>query len=302
MDEDTVAERLYGLRPEEFTAARDEQVRAARRAGEPELARRVKALRRPTVSAWAGNLLVREEPDEVAPLIRLGEQLRSAHHDLDGGQLRELARRQHALIGALSHQARDLAAAAGHPLGEDAQREVEGTLHAVLADPDAARAWASGRLSKPLSRTPGFSADILTGPAGDGGRPARPRKPPPARADPPGAAQRRGRLARAREEARDTERELRAGREEADGAGRAVEEAERSAAELRQRVTELAEELARAERRRSRAEAAERAARDRLRDVDRRVRAARRRAEAAAARVERLTAEDPPPTTGERDG
>ncbi len=45
------------------------------------------------LSAWASNLLVREQPDEVQRLVHLGEALRQAHQDLDGEQLREL---QHA--------------------------------------------------------------------------------------------------------------------------------------------------------------------------------------------------------------
>ena len=127
-------------------------------------------MRKPSLAAWVSNLLVRSSPGEVEPLLRLGEGLRQAHQDLDGTQLRELSRRQHALIRALSLQARQLAKEAGHPIGESVQREVENTLRAVLADPEAAEAWAGGRLAKPLSAAVGFPS------AAEGARPQRPAR------------------------------------------------------------------------------------------------------------------------------
>ncbi|MBL1086895.1 hypothetical protein JK359_33860 [Streptomyces actinomycinicus] len=158
MDLDTVAEELYALRPEEFVAARDRRALDARASGDPALARRIGALRRPSLSAWVSNLLVRGQPQQVEPLLGLGEELRRAHRELDGPELRRLARRQNEVIGALGRQARQLAAEAGHPVGESVQREVEETLHAALADPQAAREWAGGRLVKPLSSAVGFPA------------------------------------------------------------------------------------------------------------------------------------------------
>ncbi|MFD8376915.1 hypothetical protein ACFV2Z_40265 [Streptomyces sp. NPDC059688] len=49
-----------------------------------------------------------------------------------------------------------LAARAGQPISDDTRQDVQDTLHAVLADPDAARQWAKGRLTKPLSAPAGF--------------------------------------------------------------------------------------------------------------------------------------------------
>ncbi|NYV73344.1 hypothetical protein HW445_03205, partial [Streptomyces sp. UH6] len=136
MDYDAVADELYGARPEEFTAVRDERAARARKEGDRELAARIKALRRPSLSAWACNLLVRERREETRPLLRLGEALRQAHLDLDGAALRELSRQQHLLVAALARQAVELTERAGHRVGEGAREEVEATLRAVLADPD----------------------------------------------------------------------------------------------------------------------------------------------------------------------
>ncbi|EGX57694.1 hypothetical protein SZN_21416, partial [Streptomyces zinciresistens K42] len=165
MDLDSVADELYGLRPQEFTAARDARVAAARTDGRRGLADEIRRLRRPSLSAWAGNILVRARRDEVGPLIELGEALRAAHRDLDGPQLRALGRQQHQLVTALAGQAVRLAADAGHPLGPDARREVQETLRAVLADAEAARQWASGRLTGPLVPSAGFPAAGTGAPA-----------------------------------------------------------------------------------------------------------------------------------------
>ncbi|MEU3889053.1 hypothetical protein [Streptomyces sp. NPDC029041] len=289
MDYDSVADELYALRPDEFTAARASAMAAARTAGDRELAERIRGLRKPSLAAWVSNLLVRGSPDEVEPLLRLGEGLRQAHQDLDGAQLRELSRRQHALIRALSLQARQLAKEAGHPVGESVQREVENTLHAVLADAEAARAWAGGRLAKPLNAAVGFPA------VAEGARPQRPAPAPgpaPSRPDDKASEQRRRRLDRAREEAEAAERALRELRGEAEAAGRAATEAKERVDGLQQRVEELAGELERARKEHQQARFAERAAREEARTADRRAREAGRKAARAAAQLERLASPD----------
>lgn len=153
VDEQAVLDELYGLRPDRFTAARTRYAARARQAGDRALAARITGLRRPTLAAWASNQLVRAHPEQVEPILRLGEGLRRAHRELDGGQLRELTQQQRALAHALSVRAQQLAAEAGQPLLEGAVQEVEQTLHAALADPDAAQQWAGGQLTRGLSTT-----------------------------------------------------------------------------------------------------------------------------------------------------
>ncbi|WP_432074914.1 hypothetical protein [Streptomyces wuyuanensis] len=165
MDLDSVADELYGLPPERFVEARGRQAAAARQAGERELAGRITALRRPTLSAWASNLLVRSEPDRAAELLRLGESLRRAVQELDRDRIRQLGARRNRLVGALSRHAGELSGAAGRPLGETTLREVESTLQAVLADSDAAEQWATGRLARPLTPPVGFTGAAVAGAA-----------------------------------------------------------------------------------------------------------------------------------------
>jgi hypothetical protein len=155
---DEVAEELYALPPELFVAARDEQVRKAREAGDRDLATALGRLRRPTTSAWVVNLLVRDQPDLLDQLLSLGDELRAAQRELRGPALRDLAARRQRVISALVQVARRLAAGAGHPVSAATGFDVEQTLHAALADPDVARAVCGRRLVHPAAPT-GFGDD-----------------------------------------------------------------------------------------------------------------------------------------------
>ncbi|MER7110006.1 hypothetical protein [Streptomyces sp. NPDC000229] len=301
MDLESVTDELYGLRPDRFTAARNTRAAEARTAGDRALADAVRALRRPTLAAWASNLLVRERPAEARSLAALGDGLRRAHQELDGERLRELSRKQHALVTALARQAQQLAADAGQPVGEDVRHEVEATLHAVLADPAAAEEWASGRLVKPLSAPVGFAAalaDVAPPARGRGteeGNQSRSTGEPPAREQ--RAHDRRERERRERERER-RERELREELRRAEEEARAREaerhraqaDQERAEAELREaarRVDALAGELKEAQALRRTADEDVRAARRRLQEAERAASEARRRASDVAARARR---------------
>src|SRR3954451_13934878 len=143
MDLDSAAEDLYGLPPEEFTAARDE---VAKQAPEPALKKAIKSLRKPTVSAHAVNQLVRDHPDEIDDLLDLGDQLRSVMTG-DKGDVRRLTEQRRDLISSL--------VAADLPAG--IRDDVTATLEAATADPELGAAVRSGRLVKPL-RYAGFGA------------------------------------------------------------------------------------------------------------------------------------------------
>jgi hypothetical protein len=147
----SAAEELYALSPGDFTAARDERVAEARTSGNRDLARAIGALRRPTVSAWLVNQLVRESGDQVGELLALGESLRQAQQDLAGEQVRELSVQRRRLVAALVAEAKRLAERDGRAVGLQVEREVEATLQAALADADAAAAVRAGCLASPLS-------------------------------------------------------------------------------------------------------------------------------------------------------
>lgn len=187
-----ISASLYAMDPTRFVAARAEAVRQARATGDRALATALGRLRRPTVSAWAVNLLVRSARVETAELVRLGEELRVAQRHLQAAQLRRLNQRRRELIGTLSRRARQLATAAGHPLSGPAVAEVEQSLAAALADAESARAVCSGRLTRPLQHIGLGTEPLTTTPlAGveQGHSSAPPASPsvPPAQSAPPAA-------------------------------------------------------------------------------------------------------------------
>ncbi len=145
-----IAEELYGLPPEEFTAARDSQAKQAAESGDQALGKTVRSLKRPKISAWLLNMLVRERSGQLGALLELGAALRQAQESLAGDDLKRLSRQRRQVVQALAQQARGLAAHRGHRVSEDVEREIAGTLEAALADADAAAAVHTGRLLRPL--------------------------------------------------------------------------------------------------------------------------------------------------------
>lgn len=320
MELDAVADELYGLPPGDFTAARDRRAREARAAGQRELAGRIHRLRRPTLAAWASNLLVRRQPDEARLLLELGEALRRAHRDLDGAQLRELSARQHHVTAQLARQATRLAAEEGQRVSDAAQREVAETLHAALADPDAGKEWAAGRLARPLAAPVGFgtgtpapTATPASAPPEKEPRPGKePRpekKPRPGKGHRPGEEpvperQREQRERRDRGEREERERKQRErGRQEREQRERArarVREAERALRAGEKERDEARSEAARAEERQHRSEEhvaeleerlrqakdGRREARTAVREATTRLRRAEREAETARTRLQ----------------
>jgi hypothetical protein len=163
VDIDEAAEQLYTLAPGDFVEARDELIRRARESGDRDLAGEIAALRKPTAVAWLANRLARERPDQLADFLALGPPLREASETLSGPALRDLSRQRQQLVYALVQEARQVAAGQPGPrVSEDVARGLEETLHAALADPDAAAAVAAGRLSGSLSHT-GFGAPATPG-------------------------------------------------------------------------------------------------------------------------------------------
>ncbi len=150
MDVESVANELYSLPRDEFTAARNAAVKRAREQGHRELAERIGALRRPSTAAWLVNQLVREHPDELRALVELGDGLREAQLRLQGEQLRRLSRQRHELVYALVQQAQALARTAGNPVGDAVTRELGNTFTAAVNSSAAARAVSGGRLTTAL--------------------------------------------------------------------------------------------------------------------------------------------------------
>jgi len=227
---DDVVDDLYSGPPSEFVARRAAAVKAARTAKDRELATAIGELRKPTVSAWLVNLLVRDDPDLADQIVALGEGLRAAEQQLDGPALRDLSSQRRQLVRSLVARARTLAKPSARSIGDGVVQELDATLTAALADADVAREVVSGRLTGPREHV------------GFGGAPASGDVPPPTapprlrlvrdseRASPPATKASESAAARERRVRRE-EREQRA----RDEARAAWEAADRAAAAARER-------------------------------------------------------------------
>lgn len=167
MDLETTADELYGLAPDSFTARRAELAARARTGGDKDLAGQIAALRRPTVAAWLVNQLVARDEVGTGRLFRLGDELRKAQAGLLGGRMKELSAQRHQLVSELTDRAADRQKASAA-----VRREVEETLAAAVADAGAARAVASGRLTRALAYT-GFGEVDITAATATPPAPAR---------------------------------------------------------------------------------------------------------------------------------
>jgi hypothetical protein len=156
---DQAADELYGLPPRELTRARDEHAKRLRGDGDREAAGAVKALRKPTVAAWALNQLARRRPKELGELLAAGERLRAAQEELLAGGGREdfqgAAATERELVGRLSSQAVTIASEGGER-GAGLEQKIAETLHAAALHEESADELRAGRLTKEREAIGGF--------------------------------------------------------------------------------------------------------------------------------------------------
>ncbi|MFC9560446.1 transposase [Agromyces sp. NPDC056965] len=159
-----VATELYGLRPDEFTAARNARAQAVA-ADDRALAARIRELRRPSPAAWLVNQLMRHRNDEVEAILELGAEAREAQGRFDAAELAELGRQRRRLVSALAHEAGDLADELGAAVRTPVLDEVAQTLQAAMSDAAAADAVRTGRLVRALEAV-GVEVDLSDAVAG----------------------------------------------------------------------------------------------------------------------------------------
>lgn len=152
--------RLYAAPPDQFVAQRSAIVAELKAAGSADLAKDIRVMRKPTLSAHVLNRFLIERPDAVQDIGDLGEQLRAAQSDLDADLIRSLSAKRSALIERLTDQALATAADQGLRPGPGVQEEVRQSLLAAVVDADAARAVCSGMLTRALSYAGFGSVDL----------------------------------------------------------------------------------------------------------------------------------------------
>ena len=152
-----VADRVYAAPPADFVAARDAEAKAC---ADKELAAQVKALKKPSLAAWAVNLLVRREGAQIDQVLGLAESLRAAAASLDGEELRTLTRQRRQLTAALTSTARDLVREHDVRLTAALADQVEGMLTAAMLDPVAAAVLRSGLVVTAFTSTGVSELDV----------------------------------------------------------------------------------------------------------------------------------------------
>ena len=152
-----VADDLYAESVGSFTATRDA---AAKAAGDKALGARIKALKKPSLAAWAVNLLVRREGDQIDQVLSLAVSLRAAAESLDGAELRSLTKQRRQLTAALTTTAGQLAREHGVRLTPAVADQVEGMLTAAMIDPVAADVVRSGLVVTAFTSTGVSELDV----------------------------------------------------------------------------------------------------------------------------------------------
>jgi DNA repair exonuclease SbcCD ATPase subunit len=152
-----IADELYALSLPEFTPARDAKAKELKGT---DLAKEVKALKKPSMAGWVVNLLVRHEAEQVEQLLQVGAALRAAQESMSGDDLRQLTRQRRQVTAAVTTQARRLAREHGQKVTEAVAAQVEATLTAAMVDEECGKAVRSGMLLTALESTGVGAVDL----------------------------------------------------------------------------------------------------------------------------------------------
>lgn len=219
---------LYSLPLDQFTAARDQLADRLRAGDDPEEAKRVAKLRKPSIAAWALNRVSRTSPKLVEGLLETHRELRQAG---SVEKMRDASEARRTAVSALVEGAAEVLRADGRPDSDQTRDRVARTLLAVATDPEGEADLKEGTLVRELEPSGGGWGDFALAP---------PPAPDPAREAEEAADQARSRLKKLEKEAAEAERHL-------EVAEQAVKTARRRAKEARSAVEDAAEAVRTAE-------------------------------------------------------
>jgi hypothetical protein len=151
---------LFSLPLAEFIAARKTLAARLKQVGRGNEADRVKALVKPSISAWAVNQLYWKHREAFDRLIATGQRFRKAQTSGLAGKVAEMrgaldARRE--VLSELAHLATALLSDAGHNATSDTMRRITTTLEAMSAYASLPDAISPGRLTHDVD-PPGFES------------------------------------------------------------------------------------------------------------------------------------------------
>jgi hypothetical protein len=251
---------LYRLAPEEFTTARNALASRLGKEKRKNDAAEVKALPKPTPSAWAVNALFERQEQKMDALIAAGKRAREAVSGRGADSPREAIRIARGLVDQLRGDAIQILSEHGRPPSRDLVERIAANLQAIAFSPAASEEVSRGWLDHDLD-PPGF--EVLAGmpPAGSavvdmaGRRPQLEKKKVKEKED-----EERRKENRAAEEKQRQEEERR--RQQIAAAEEKVEQARSEAEPLREEAERLESEAVDARRMAEKAEQAAAKARD----------------------------------------
>jgi hypothetical protein len=161
--DDPEVQALFREPPERFIATRDALVRARKAADDPSAAA-IKALRKPTVPAWALDQLADRQPEAVDALLDAGAELRAAQRAAvsstkHAGRLRDATTARRAAVAALVTVAADALRDAGRS-SDPHLEDVSASLEAASVNDEAAHLLRTGTFERPM-RDPGGFGDVF---------------------------------------------------------------------------------------------------------------------------------------------
>ena len=142
------AAALYLVSPEEFTAERDRVARELKHMGDGESASQVKSLKKPTVAAYALNLVSSREPAQIKELLSADEQLRNAR---TREEMQEAKSRRQKTINSITGAALSVLAEQNRASGAQIKEKIAETLLAVANDEEARELLEEGRLTREIA-------------------------------------------------------------------------------------------------------------------------------------------------------
>ena len=155
---------LYRLPPEEFTAARNALASRLGKEKRKDDAAEVKALPKPTPSAWAVNALFERQEQKMDALIAAGKRARAAQREAISGRgaesLREAIRLARGLADELRWDAAQILSEHGRPPSRTLVERIAANLQAIAFSPAASEQVSRGWLDRDLD-PPGF--EVLAG-------------------------------------------------------------------------------------------------------------------------------------------
>lgn len=159
------ARALYAVPLAEFIASRKALAASAKAGGDAAAVKEILALRKPTLTAWAMNLVPRADSSTLADVVGLGARMRAAQSQLDTATLTSVRGERDAALTAYIASVVKAAEGEGVSLSAGARDEVRASAIAALADESASKALASGQLTRALSYS-GFGEVDLSGAVG----------------------------------------------------------------------------------------------------------------------------------------